>query len=469
MASIQARVRSSSLMLCFVSAAVMVEACGDSPADEAAANAMPDVAAQDVTDPDAGADATVDSDAGVQSDVDVELDAALPPLPPSGPAPDYVPVATFGAHNVEIVETRQIIPAVNLPDESPAQTSNNNLDVIRHDGRVYLAWRTAPNHFASPEARIHVLSSADEQTWEWEASFARDNDLREPRFLSWNGNLWLYMAELGTNRLAFEPKGMLVSARAAESGQWSGLVSAGPEGFIPWRTGELGGRPYLIGYTGGENIYLFNLEPLDIHLLTTTDGVTFTGWDADRPVVERGGGSETAFAVDGDDRLWAVVRNESGDDSGWGSKLCYSPPGDYSDWTCVSDPRKFDSPLVFSYEGEIYLVGRRHLTPDGHYDLGYHDQTPTEQVIRYQAAYSQSPKRCALWRADRAERRVRFMLDLPSNGDTCFASILPLETLGEFAIYDYSSDPTGPLLNWNAGQEGPTNIYRHVLRFTPND
>ena len=464
MALIQARVGCSFRLLCVVWAASLASACGDSPADEAAAASVGDVADADVAD-----DSVVESDAAVQPEVDAGQDIALQPLPPSGPAPDFVPVATFGAHNVEVVETRQVIPAVNLPAESPAQTSNNNLDVIRHDGRVYLAWRTAPNHFASPDARVHVLSSADEQTWEWETSFARDNDLREPRFLSWNGNLWLYMAELGTNRLAFEPKGMLVSALASDSGEWSELTRVGPEGFIPWRTGELAGRPYMIGYTGGENIYLFNLEPLDIHLLTTSDGVTFTGWDTDQPVVERGGGSESAFAIDGDDRLWAVVRNESGDDSGWGSKLCYTPPGEYSDWTCVTDPRKFDSPLVFSYEGEIYLIGRRHLTPDGHYDLGYRDQTPTEQVIRYQAAYSQSPKRCALWRIDRTERRVRFMLDLPSNGDTCFASMLPLPTPGEFAIYDYSSDPSGPLLNWNAGQEGPTNIYRHVLRFTPND
>lgn len=52
-----------------------------------------------------------------------------------------------------------------LPEHLPLLDSMNNVDLIRHglpDGsqRYYLAFRTAPSHFASTETLLHVLSSA---------------------------------------------------------------------------------------------------------------------------------------------------------------------------------------------------------------------------------------------------------------------------------------------------------------------
>ena len=82
-------------------------------------------------------------------------DDSPPPPPPSEP----------GRHTVTVVETRQVIPGPGLPGETPPGNSNNNLDVVRHEGRVYLAWRTAPDHFASAATRIFVVSSADERSW----------------------------------------------------------------------------------------------------------------------------------------------------------------------------------------------------------------------------------------------------------------------------------------------------------------
>lgn len=84
-------------------------------------------------------------------------DVAAPP-PPSEP----------GRHPVTITETRQIIPGPGLPAEIVPGNSNNNLDVARLGGRVYLAWRTAPDHFASTRTQIFVVSSTDERTWRFE-------------------------------------------------------------------------------------------------------------------------------------------------------------------------------------------------------------------------------------------------------------------------------------------------------------
>ena len=96
------------------------------------------------------------------------------------------------------------------------------------------------------------------------------------------------------------------------------------------------------------------------------------------------------------------------------------------------------------------------------------DNQPTYQLelIREQIAYRDASKRCSLWRIDREDVRIAYLLDLPSNGDTCFASMLEGANPDEVILYNYSSDPNGPELTWVQGQEGPTNIYRHVLRFT---
>jgi len=89
------------------------------------------------------------------------------------------------------------------------------------------------------------------------------------------------------------------------------------------------------------------------------------------------------------------------------------------------------------------------------------------RTIQYETDYSSQPKRCSLWRYVQAEDRIAFVLDLPSNGDTCFAGRLAGESPNEIILYNYSSDVDAPPRSWSEGQRLPTFIYRHVLRFTP--
>lgn len=154
--------------------------------------------------------------------------------------------------------------------------------------------------------------------------------------------------------------------------------------------------------------------------------------------------------------------------------VCDAPADDIASWTCAADPKKYDSPHVFAFDGEIYLVGRRNVTESGHYDIAVDETDPGQRTLQNQVAYTNAEKRCALWRFVQGERRIAYLLDLPSKGDTCFAASLdPGEpTPGEphdIVIYDYSSDVDGEDVSWREGQRGPTFIYRHVLRLTPRD
>ena len=99
-------------------------------------------------------------------------------------------------------------------------------------------WRTGPSHFASPDVWLYVVSRAPGGVWEFEASFHHETDLREPRFLAWNDQLWLYFAELGGNPSAFEPGQAYVTQRDG-LGEWTEEVEL-PEGEVPkvprWQT-----------------------------------------------------------------------------------------------------------------------------------------------------------------------------------------------------------------------------------------
>ncbi|MBK8671972.1 MAG: hypothetical protein IPN93_02995 [Bacteroidetes bacterium] len=55
----------------------------------------------------------------------------------------------------------KVIPSPNLPSEINCKRSNNNLDIAFFKNKYYLAFRTAPTHFASKKTIIYIVSSID--------------------------------------------------------------------------------------------------------------------------------------------------------------------------------------------------------------------------------------------------------------------------------------------------------------------
>ncbi len=362
---------------------------------------------------------------------------------------------------LEVGQTARVVPSAGLPAEVELQPANNNLDVTRHDGRVFLAFRTGPSHFASSEVRLWVVSSDDEATWSLERGFHRETDLREPRLLSLGGRLLLYFAVLGASATDFEPQGVMVTERLGP-GAWSEPEWVLEPGFIAWRVRVVAGEAQLVGYVGGESIYDFSEGSIAVHWLRSQDGRAWEPVVPGRPVVLEGGCSETDVAWVADGGLVAVCRNELGDDQGWGSKVCRAAADAPGDWRCEPDRRKYDSPLLLRVGARVYLFGRRNVTETGDYDLQRRDRSEQQQTLEYLLDYWGRPKRCALWEVDPDAPAVTFLADLPSRGDTCFPSALELPG-GRFALYNYSSPVDGPDLSWQEGQHGETWIYRTEL------
>lgn len=373
-------------------------------------------------------------------------------------------VATGGGIEVTLGELRTVVPSSTLPEAVVPQVSNNNLDVIEHsDGRLYFAFRTGPSHFASDAVQMFVLSSADDgQSWVEELTLDMDTDLREPRFLSHDDQLILHYAVLGTSPVDFEPEGTMRVVKT-DTG-WTEAEWVFADGFIPWRTRLIDGVPNMIGYTGGDDIYDQSgdsIPQLEVRWLQSDDGLSWSG-----DTVWTGGGSETDLTFV-NDVMVAVMRNEAGDEEGFGSKVCSATRDQPSEWTCVQDCRKFDSPLMFSHAGHAWLIARRNVTEDGCFDLGLDpdSHSHSDRFLNYTGQYWQTPKRCTLWHVDAENLAVSAVLDLPSAGDTCFPSILGSD--GNFEVWNYTSDPDVPDLGWLAGQQGPTMITRQPLIFRP--
>jgi hypothetical protein len=348
-----------------------------------------------------------------------------------------------------ISEPTWVVPSAALPVET--QAANNNVAITLAGDRLFMAFRSAPAHFASSQTTMNVVSSADGgQTWEEELVVALGTDLREPAFLLWDGVLSLSFFEAGANPAAFEPRAVWRAERC-DVGDWQKApISEGEK--VPWDVKIRQGMALRTAYSGDH----YGDGDLSVHLERSTDGGRSWGPLGQDPV-HQGGDSEVAFELDETGALWAVTRNEDGDETGQGSKVCTAPSGDLSDWSCSdpSDPERYDSPELIRHGEDLYLLARRDVGGPFGEDEGL-------------IPYSSRPKRSALYQLLRDEKRVVHLFDIPGVGDTAFVSAHRTGA-HTWLFANYSSPLEEADDTWLEAQiaaEG-TQIYLATLTFAP--
>ena len=357
-------------------------------------------------------------------------------------------------------DPRSVVPGPAATHGLTVLAANNNLDVCEHNGRRYLAWRTAPNHFASADARLNVVSSGDSgATWHYETTVALSRDVREPRFLSWNGRMFLYFFTLGTVWYRFEPD--RVHVVELTSGGWTDPEPISEPGVVEWRPRVLNGVPVMSVYLGADTTYSTHPEPTRVELWTTDDGRAWRPLDPDSPVAHIGG-TETDI-VEAPGGGWVAVTRMEGP-HGWGSDICRADRPGPRDWRTRRYPNKLDSPLMFRHEDDVLLIARRQVTSGGRYDLGWQRPEPSQRTRVYQLIYWATPKRTALWHVDPDTLELTWLTDLPGRGDCCFPALVAKGD-GRFTVYDYSSPLDRPNRPWFFGQRGATMIYEIDLQF----
>jgi hypothetical protein len=347
-----------------------------------------------------------------------------------------------------------LVPGPGLPDGLEVGAANNNLDLARHDGELYLAFRTASTHFATADAAIHVLRGRP-GAWSHELTVAVGTDVREPRLVSWQGRLLLYWFTAGTTTLRFEPDRIWAATRSAD-GQWDlhGPLS-GPD-HVVWRVRPAGGQLLMSVYRHAGTLYTRHPEALSVELWCSRDGLRWEPVDPARPEVHHGGAE--ADIVERPDGSLAVVVRKEGPAGGWGSDIGWAPPGRPADWRLSPDARKLDSPFLFVEGGRTFLLCRRQVAAGGRYDLGWPVGSAVVRTKAYQALYSLTPKRTALYEVFPEAGRLEWLADLPSAGDTAFGAGVALGD-GRWFLANYTSRTDRGWWPWAWAQTRPTSIY----------
>lgn len=361
---------------------------------------------------------------------------------------------TEAARAIYHTRVSSLVPGPGLPEDLEVYASNNVIDLVQFEDRTYLAFRTAPTHYAYEHARLVLLSSPDRRTWTREHEFMLDTDLREPRFLVFQGRLFLYFLKCGRNPLAFEPQGSFVTERQAD-GSWTPPEPIYKPGYVVWRARTHDGLAYMSVYNG-VGMYSITAPPGEVRLLTSGDG---RNWKAisDAPQVNASGAEEGDFEFDADGNLVAMVRLEM-----LGSMVCTAPKEDLGCWTCGFTPHKFDGPFLFRRGQDFYVIARRGV--DGAFNRGADFLPATLERLYYLLRYSQTRKRTTLYKLDPGAREMHPLLDFPSCGDTAYAAMIPLDAHSYYTVY-YSTPYDGPDWPWTLGQVIGCHIYQTTLTF----
>jgi hypothetical protein len=226
----------------------------------------------------------------------------------------------------------------NLPEGIKGQLShsNNCLAITIFGGRLFAAWRSSPTHFASKKTKVFMMSAPVTSTasieanqtftWQMEQLIQLERDAREPYFLSMQGKLYFYFFQAGTNPIAFQPNQMWRKEYLGSTGNWTEEEPWGQTGEIAWQYNIENGTAYAGSYAGNHYDF-FALGDVSMMLNKSKDGVNWEPVDKDEPVSYVGGGSELGWGFDLQGHFWGVVRNEDGDESGWGSRVAHGYPG----------------------------------------------------------------------------------------------------------------------------------------------
>lgn len=349
---------------------------------------------------------------------------------------------------ISTTEWTRFIPSESIPASISCRSSNNNLDVIRFKDNYYVAFRTAPTHFASKKTVIYIISSADLKSWKKETEFFVNADMREPRFIEFNNQLHFYFFEGGTKMFKFEPK-HIWNSRLTDTG-WTAKIKTNLDGFVNWRFRTYNNQLYLSAYYG-VNLYK-NDHQADLRLFTSENGIQFTPISKE-PQISTKGAEEGEFIFDKSGNLWATVRLE-----GSGSYLCFASKDSIDKWHTTFSKLKYDSALMFEKGEDIYLVSRRHLKGNATEVEVPDKKQRRKNLLRY----SFSKKVTALFKINKEKMEIEHVMDFPSTGDTAFPGIASIDE-HTFYLLNYSSDINKRSKIWIGGQLGKTYIYQTKL------
>lgn len=350
-------------------------------------------------------------------------------------------------------DLQQIIPSDNLPKEVQTQNANNNLDVYLWKGRYYVAFRTAPSHFASAKTKMYIISTTDFEEWAFELEIALGSDVREPRFYADEQQLFFMFFKGGKKRFKFEPQGIFQTS--FDEKEWAPIkeITAIPLGYVPWRIKAYKGKYYLSSYEGINEYKL--KEACALRLFVSDNGIDWLPISEQPQLDHPRAIAEMAFDIDSKGDLWGVARLEFD-----GAYMMHAAAGQWEKMEYWYSEYKFDSPYIFKHQGDFYLISRRNLS-------GKFARKP-QRYKNNLIDYSFRKKTTALFRIDTSNHSLIHLHDFGTTGDCAFPSVQKTGE-NEYLLLDYSCAIDKGKKNWIRGQLGKTNIYWTKITFVKNN
>lgn len=295
----------------------------------------------------------------------------------------------------------QIDPALDLETWNAVADGlhNSNTDLIYWRDHFYLVHAASPFHMGSTQCRLVLRRSRDAHAWETVTEFSvPDEDIRDPKFASIGGRLFLYA--LPNKGLRALPYGTIYSV--SENGSdWSAFAAIDHPGWLFWRPKTRDGITWYVAaywHRHGKSI-----------LLKSHDGAN---WLVVSTINDGEGNDETDLEFLPDGRLLVTARLEVTPDNPWGNAnastliAIASPP--YADWRYTkSQVTRLDGPALFALGGRIFAVARFQPGKRGRY-------TQLGGVF--------SRKRTSFFLVE--PDRLVHLSDLPSAGDTSYAGVV---------------------------------------------
>lgn len=290
---------------------------------------------------------------------------------------------------------------------------NSNTDLIYWRDSFFLVHARSRYHMGNAGTQLVVLRSPDGRGWLEVAQLGVEGeDIRDPKFAVIDERLALYALK----NTSFEPEPYGTVVATSQDGMlWSAFDEVQPQGWLLWRPKTLDGELWYAPaywHEHGKSV-----------LLASTDG---RNWTIVSTIHEGDRNDETAveFLLDG--RMLVTARLEG--DRAWhqgsadaATLLAVAKPP-YSKWIkTVSPVTRLDGPALFTYNGQVYAVGR--------YDPEGRDQW-------YGMSSLLGRKRTALYQV--REDELIYLSDLPSGGDTSYPGVVLRD--GELYISYYTND-----------------------------
>jgi hypothetical protein len=348
------------------------------------------------------------------------------------------------------LSSARILVAANLANQN-CRTGvckhNENTDLIKWHGAIYLVHRTANAQILGPNSSLRVYRSVDDgATFQLRAIIPAPNgrDIRDPCFYIVGKRLFIKaITRLPGFALRDQHAGSItVETHSLDGRRWSSPRAIGPLGWGFWRVVEHDGVYYSTAYEDGD---------LRVVLYRSTDGSLWKagpliyGVSADTPLE-----AELAFSPSGRYML-ALVRMDGNNVDLLGfqgrlrTKVCWSRPP-FHQFRCPQTLNgvRLDGSVAFYWGHRLFVIARRHLP-----GAGIHKRTALYEITGH---------------LEGGPIGIHYWGDFPSAGDTSYAGVAPLGG-SRFLVTWYSSPLAGDP-SWLTGFNGPTNIWRGVINLS---